>query len=202
MKKSLSTTVALTAILGSLLLIAPGCSKKTVIPPETTQDASQMGGGRDINYPNGYSEDNLPKTGSLDEKVPGVGSEFAADSQSDEYKRLHGRCSPGLYPVYFDFDQSGIRPDMARVLEQNAEYLKTIPGRVVMIEGNTDERGTNEYNMALGERRAITIQQHLATLGIDSRSMRTLSFGEEKPLFTGQDEESYSLNRRADFVVK
>lgn len=201
MKKRLSTTVALTAILGSLLLIAPGCGKKTVIPPEGGANASQTG-GRDINYPDGYSEDTLPKTGSLDERSPGVGSEFAADSQSDAYKRQHGRCSPGLYPVYFDFDQSGIRSDMNQVLEQNAEYLRTIPGKIVMIEGNTDERGTNEYNMALGERRAITVQQHLAALGIDARVMRTLSYGEEKPLFTGQDEESYSLNRRADFVVK
>lgn len=202
MKKRLSTSVALSAILCSLLLIAPGCSKKTVIPPETTQDGSSMDGGRDIQYPDGYSEDNLPKSGTLDDKVPGVGSEFAADSQSDEYKRLHGRCSPGLYPVYFDFDQSGVRSDMAQVLEQNAEYLKTIPGRIVMIEGNTDDRGTNEYNLALGERRAITVQQHLVSLGIDMRSMRTLSYGEEKPLFTGQDEDTYSLNRRVDFVVK
>ncbi len=201
MKKRFNTTVTLSAILCSLLLVAPGCSKKTVVPPETTGDASQMG-GRDIKYPDGYSEDTLPRTGSLDDKVPGVGSEFAADSQSDEYKRLHGRCSPGLYPVYFDFDQSGVRSDMAQVLEQNAEYLKTIPGRIVMIEGNTDERGTNEYNLALGERRALAVQQHLATLGIDSQIMRTLSYGEEKPLFLGQDEESYSLNRRADFVVK
>ena len=200
MKKSF-TTVTLSAILCSLLLIAPGCSKKTVIPPETTQDASQMD-GRDIRYPDGYSEDNLPRSGSLDDKIPGVGSQFAADSQSDEYKRLHGRCSPGLYPVYFDFDQSGIRSDMARVLEENAEYLRTIPGRIVMIEGNTDERGTNEYNMALGERRALAVQQHLANLGIPSFDMRTLSYGEEKPLFHGQDEESYSLNRRVDFVVK
>lgn len=202
MKKRFSTTVALTAVLGSLLLIAPGCSKKTVLPPETSQDASQMGGGKDINYPDGYSEDNLPKTGTLDDKVAGVGSEFAADSQSDEYKRLHGRCSPGLFPVYFDFDQSGVRSDMAQVLAQNAEFLKTVPGRIVMIEGNTDERGTNEYNLALGERRAIAVQQHLTNLGVDPRSMRTLSYGEEKPLWTGQDEESYSLNRRADFIVK
>jgi peptidoglycan-associated lipoprotein len=159
-------------------------------------------GGRDIQYPDGYSEDSLSKTGSLDDKVPGVGSEFAADSQSDEYKRVHGRCSPGLYPIYFDFDQSGIRSDMVQVLEQNAEYLKTISGRIVMVEGNTDERGTNEYNLALGERRALAVQQHLASLGIDFQTTRTLSYGEEKPLFQGQDEESYGLNRRVDFVVK
>jgi peptidoglycan-associated lipoprotein len=204
MKKRLMTTVALSAIIGSLLLFAPGCSKKNVIPPDsaTSGDAKS---GRDINYPlaeGGYSEDNLPRDGNLDDNRPGVGSEFAADQQSDEYKRLHGRCSANLSPVYFDFDQSGIRPDMAQVMAENADYLKTIPGKMVIIEGNSDERGTNEYNMALGERRAINALQYLANIGIDSNRMRTLSYGEEKPLFMGQDEETYSLNRRVDFIVK
>lgn len=204
MKKRFSSTIALTAIIGSLLLFAPGCSKKNVIPPDSTSGDSKTG-GRDINYPaaeGGYSEDNLAKSGSLDDLQPGVGSEFAADRQSDEYKRLHGRCSPNLSPIYFDFDQSGIRSDMLQTMAQNAEYLKTIPDRMVIIEGNSDERGTNEYNMALGERRAITVQQYLSQIGIDSRRMRTLSYGEEKPLFTGQDEETYGLNRRVDFIVK
>lgn len=204
MKKRLTTTIALSAIIGSLLLFSPGCSKKNVIPPDSASSDSQKG-GRDINYPlaeGGYSEDNLAKNGSLDDKHPGVGSEFAADQQSDEYKRLHGRCSANLSPIYFDFDQSSIRQDMTQVMAKNAEYLKTIPGKMVIIEGNSDERGTNEYNMALGERRAINAQQYLANIGIDSRRMRTLSYGEEKPLFTGQDEETYSLNRRVDFIVK
>jgi peptidoglycan-associated lipoprotein len=73
---------------------------------------------------------------------------------------------------------------------------------MVIIEGNSDERGTNEYNMALGERRAINALQYLANIGIDSNRLRTLSYGEEKPLFMGQDEETYSLNRRVDFIVK
>jgi len=104
--------------------------------------------------------------------------------------------------VYFDFDQAGIRPDMVQVVTRNAEFLKTVPGKRVVIEGNSDERGTNEYNMALGERRAINVQQYLSNVGIDAGRMQTLSYGEEKPLFTGQDEEAYSGNRRVDFIIK
>jgi len=203
MEKRFSTTIILSALIGSLLLFSPGCSKKNVIPPDTAAESPT--GGRDINYPlaeGEYSEDNLPRSGTLDDNIPGVGSEFAADQQSDEYKRLHGRCSANLSPIYFDFDQAGIRPDMIQTMAENAEYLQSIPESMVIIEGNSDERGTNEYNLALGERRAINVQQYLANIGVDSRRMRTLSYGEEKPLFMGQDEESYGLNRRVDFIVK
>ncbi len=88
-----------------------------------------------------------------------------ADQQSDEYKRIHGRSSANLSPIYFDFDQAGVRPNMTDVLVRNAEYLRTIPGSMVIIEGNSDERGTNEYNLALGERRALNSRQYLINLG-------------------------------------
>jgi peptidoglycan-associated lipoprotein len=91
---------------------------------------------------------------------------------------------------------------MTDVLVSNAEYLRTIPGSMVIIEGNSDERGTNEYNLALGERRALNSRQYLINLGIAADRMRTLSYGEERPLFLNQDEEAYSLNRRVDFVVQ
>jgi peptidoglycan-associated lipoprotein len=125
-----------------------------------------------------------------------------ADQQSDEYKRIPGRSSANLSPIYFDFDQAGVRPNMTDVLVSNAEYLRTIPGAMVIIEGNSDERGTNEYNLALGERRALNSRQYLINLGIAADRMRTLSYGEERPLFLNQDEEAYSMNRRVDFVVQ
>jgi len=207
MKKRLSKNVALSVVIGSLLLFGAGCGKKTVIPPDS-QGSLDMSGGKDINYPpanDGYSEDNLPVEGRLDDStVPGslAVSDFATDQQSDEYKRIHGRCSANLSPIFFDFDQAGLRPAMTEILVSNAEYLKTIPGVMVVIEGNSDERGTNEYNLALGERRAINTRQYLINLGVAADRMRTLSYGEERPLLLGQDEEAYSLNRRVDFVVK
>ena len=91
---------------------------------------------------------------------------------------------------------------MTDTLIQNADYLNSIPNTHVIIEGNSDERGTNEYNLALGERRAINTQQYLTNLGVDPERMRTVSFGEEKPLFQGQDEEDYQYNRRVDFGLE
>ncbi|MCP4337317.1 MAG: OmpA family protein [Desulfobulbaceae bacterium] len=170
-----------------------------------------MSGGKDINYPpaeGGYSEDNLPVEGTLDDSnatgLTGNGSEMMlpADQQSDEYKRIHGRSSANLSPIYFNFDQAGVSPGMTEILISNANYLKTIPGALVVIEGNSDDRGTNEYNLALGERRAINSRQYLINLGVAADRMRTLSYGEERPLFYGQDEDAYSMNRRVDFVVK
>jgi peptidoglycan-associated lipoprotein len=206
MKNNLTTKVTISLFLGSLLLLGAGCGKKTVVPP-TPKDSSgnEMSGGNNINYPTaegGYSEDNLPAEGSLDDTAMPGGSAGSLDQQTDEYKKLHGRSSANLYPIYFDFDQAGIRGDMAQIMISNAEYLKSIPGTTVIIEGNSDERGTSEYNLALGERRAITAQQYLVNLGIDTYRMRTLSYGEEQPVFTEQNEEAYSQNRRVDFIVK
>ena len=207
MKKRLSRTLALSALLGSLVLFGAGCGKKTVLPPEVEQGL-EMPGGKDINYPpaeGGYSEEGLPVEGRLDDSANaanGSGMLSAADQQSDEYKRTHGRSSENLYPIYFDFDQAGVSPGMTEVLIRNADYLQTIPGTIVTIEGNSDERGTNEYNLALGERRAINSRQYLISLGIAGDRMRTLSYGEERPLFLGQDEDAYSMNRRVDFVVQ
>lgn len=204
MNKRIITTLTLSTLLATFLFLGTGCSKKTVIPPEKTGSEADAAGGKNIKYPlseGGFSQEHMPKVGTLDDKQMGNSGSYA-DQQSDEYKRKHGRCSENLFPVYFDFDQAGIRPDMIPVVTRNAEYLKTIAGRRVVIEGNSDERGTNEYNMALGERRAINVQQYLTNMGIDARSMQTLSYGEEKPLFTGQDEEAYSGNRRVDFIIK
>ena len=203
MKTRLLTHISISTMLMCLLLLGVGCSKKSVNPPENT-GANDAAGGKNIKYPlseGGFSQDHLPKTGTLDDKQMANGGSYA-DQQSDDYKRLHGRCSENLFPVYFDFDQAGIRPDMVQVITRNAEYLKTVPGKWVVIEGNSDERGTNEYNMALGERRAINVQQYLTNMGIDAGRMQTLSYGEEKPLFTGQDEEAFSGNRRVDFILK
>jgi peptidoglycan-associated lipoprotein len=210
MKKSISRTLALSILIGSFLLFSAGCSKKTVIPPNAAQGSfeTDMSGGKDINYPaaeGGFSEDNLPVVGNLDDSIaPDQISNggLEADQQSEEYKRMHGRSSANLAPIYFDFDQAGVNPDMAEIRVSNAEDLKTIPEALLTIEGNSDERGTNEYNLALGERRAINSRQYLINLGIAANRMRTLSYGEERPLFLSQDEDSYRMNRRVDFVVK
>lgn len=203
MNTRIRTLLVLTACAGSILF-SSGCTKKQVIPPDSASGSASGMGSSSFPPADGteFSQDNLSAMGSLDDSSrSGMGSGFG-DNASDEYKRLHGRSSEGLSPVYFDFDQATIRPDMTDRMVMNAEFLKQSANVRIVVEGNTDERGTNEYNLALAERRAQNTKNYLVRLGIDSSRMRTVSYGEERPLFFGQDEDSYSQNRRADFVIE
>lgn len=112
-----------------------------------------------------------------------------------------GRTTEGMLPVYFDFDSSDIRSDQASRLEVNADFIKNHPDFDMKIEGNCDPRGTNEYNMALGERRALSAKKYLVNLGAVEAKISTVSYGEERMLLHGHDELSWAQNRRADFVV-
>jgi peptidoglycan-associated lipoprotein len=132
----------------------------------------------------------------------GLGSLAGGDQNSDEYKKMYGRSSSEMQPIYFDFDQAIIRGDQIVRLEHNADYLKANSSTKVVVEGNCDERGTNEYNLALGERRAINAKNYLVDLGVEEYRIRTVSYGEERPLFSEADEWSWSQNRRDDFVLE
>jgi len=114
---------------------------------------------------------------------------------------LEGRTSAPMRPIYFDFDKSNIRKDQVSRMADNADYLKQNPSIRIRIEGNTDPRGTNEYNMALGERRALAAKKDLLKRGISEANMTTVSYGEERILVHGSDELSWAQNRRDDFVI-
>lgn len=104
--------------------------------------------------------------------------------------------------VYFDFDESVILDQDRPILEAHAQYLSLNPGAAVTLEGHTDERGTREYNLALGERRSIAVRQFMSLLGASGQQMRTLSYGEERPAATGHNEEAWALNRRVVIVYR
>ncbi len=112
-----------------------------------------------------------------------------------------GRTTEGMLPVYFNFDASDIRNDQISRIEVNADFIKQNPGYRVRIEGNCDPRGTTEYNMALGERRALAAKKYLVNLGVPESALSTVSYGDERLLLYGQDELSWAQNRRDDFVV-
>jgi len=107
-----------------------------------------------------------------------------------------------LKPIQFDFDKYDIRPGDATILDENAKWMKANPNYLVLIEGHCDERGTNEYNLALGERRAKATLNYLVAQGIAARRMTLISYGEERPLCTEKNEECWGKNRRAHFLVK
>jgi peptidoglycan-associated lipoprotein len=109
---------------------------------------------------------------------------------------------PSLGTVYFDYDDSALREDAKDALRGNAEYLRNVASAKIELQGNCDERGTEEYNLALGKRRAESAQQYLVDLGIANNRMTTVSFGEENPAVTGSSESAWAKNRRVDFVLR
>jgi peptidoglycan-associated lipoprotein len=102
--------------------------------------------------------------------------------------------------VYFDFDQADIRPESQTIIESNARYLAGNPRIITQLEGHTDDRGSREYNIALGERRANAVRQVMSAMGVPSQQIRVVSYGEERPAASGPDEQSYALNRRVEIV--
>ncbi len=107
----------------------------------------------------------------------------------------------GLKPIYFDFDKSFIRADAMDLMKANAEWLKIHPKAKIKIEGNCDERGTKEYNQALGQRRAASAKKYLADMGVSGRRISLISYGKEKPICSEHEESCWQKNRRDDFVV-
>jgi len=110
------------------------------------------------------------------------------------------RNSP-LKPVFFELDSSDLSPDGQKTLDENATVMKRYASWAITIEGHCDERGTAEYNLALGERRAAAARAYLVSLGIASDRLRTVSYGKEFPFDPGHDESAFSKNRRAHFVI-
>jgi peptidoglycan-associated lipoprotein len=129
--------------------------------------------------------------------VPPMPAEDAIGSKSlDDLNR----DSP-LRPLFFALDSSDVSADGQQVLQANAAVLKKYPGMQVTIEGHCDERGTAEYNLALGERRALSAKNYLVSLGIPADRVKTVSYGKEFPFDAGHDDAAWANNRRAHFVI-
>ena len=109
---------------------------------------------------------------------------------------------PELKDINFDFDKYDIRPGEAKILDANAQWLKSHDDQLVLIEGHCDERGTNEYNLALGERRAKSTMNYLVSQGVQASRITIISYGEERPLCTEHNEACWAKNRRSHFLVK
>ena len=123
-----------------------------------------------------------------------------ADSLSSKDLDDINKNSP-FQPLFFGYDQAEVSPEGQTVLNSNAEILKKYPTWIITIEGHADERGTAEYNLALGERRALAARNYLVSLGIPADRLRTVSYGKEFPFDPGHTEDAFSKNRRAHFVV-
>jgi peptidoglycan-associated lipoprotein len=173
-----------------LALTLGACAKKT--PPvakPTTPPPGSTGANRPPTPPTPVTEPQpVPVEPSASDKLEG--------RDLDDINKN----SP-FQPVFFGYDQSEISAEGQQALNGNAEIMKKYATWVITIEGHADERGTAEYNLALGERRALAARNYLVSLGIPADRLRTVSYGKEFPFDPGHSEEAYSKNRRAHFVV-
>lgn len=128
--------------------------------------------------------------------------EGSGEKSSGEGTPVFSGQSSQLAAIYFDFDKYNLRDDARDVLRRNAALLEQNQNLKITIEGHCDERGTVEYNLALGERRAKSVRDYLASMGVSSSRLEVVSYGKERPAVIGHDENAWSKNRRAEFVEK
>jgi len=159
--------------------------------------ASKKKGGSSVEVEDatiGSTTDSTASGLGADDTTAGEIIVVEGDSQGDLDDPLGQRV------VYFDFDSANLTPEAQRIVEAHAQYLASNPGMAVVLEGHADERGTREYNLALGERRANSVSQIFQSLGVPADAIRTISYGEERPVSMGQDEGAWSLNRRVEIL--
>jgi peptidoglycan-associated lipoprotein len=139
---------------------------------------------------------------AADEAAAAAAAAEAARKAAEEKaeKERAAAQAAALQPIFFDFDKSFIRDDARPVLRANADYLKANPNVNIRIEGNCDERGTIEYNQALGQRRAAAAKKYLTDLGVSGKRISLISYGKEKPVCTESTEDCWQKNRRADLA--
>ena len=177
MKSNLKIIASVLCLVLALGLMG-GCKGKKDVPLDTDLTGAD---------PNASSGNEVTTTG---DGQPNLDQESLLFSSGSEY---------GLNPVYFDYDSSSLRADALATLRDNADKIKKVPNVIIQVAGHCDERGTQEYNLALGERRALSVRQHLIQLGVSGDRLITISYGEEFPAAMGSGEAVYSKNRRSEF---
>lgn len=178
MRKGLFLSVFITVM---TIFLFSGCAKKEVVKPEPTPGPPAA---KEVTPPS------KPEAKIGEEALKGKEEVIAKVEETSRLEDIH-----------FDFDKYNIRDDAKAILEKNAAWLKKNPDVRIQIEGHCDERGTNEYNLALGDRRAKSTKDYLVSLGIDPGRVSTITYGEERPLDPGHNEEAWAKNRRAHFVI-
>lgn len=181
--------LAVLAILSLASLVACGGSKR---PPNVSTGAGAASGGRSALPPGGAE----PLSEGPDIQPVDQDAASSADLLSD----ASGEGGP-LEDVRFDYDSAELTADARVLLERHAQWIKAHPGLRIAVEGHCDERGTVDYNLALGDQRARSARDYLVSLGVDAARLTTVSYGKERPLDPGTGEAAWARNRRAHFAV-
>ncbi|MGA3279778.1 MAG: peptidoglycan-associated lipoprotein Pal [Smithella sp.] len=192
MKNNLTLTGIFVVMIFSLIIFTGCAEKKSVITSSNAQEQVTAPVQTPVQTTDNTNQNNnIAPTDTANKK----------GSVHEQSSLMEATATSPVSDINFDFDSSSIRPDAREILQVNANYLRKHRVSSVMIEGHCDERGTAEYNMALGERRAQETKKYLVNLGIKESMMKTISYGSERPLFPDSNEEAWAKNRRAHFVV-
>jgi peptidoglycan-associated lipoprotein len=172
-------------------IVLSGCTQKAVVKEEPSAKGAELSqAGKDAKEAERIREEEMKKEfekSLVAKKTPGI-----------EGTVLESKM---LKDIHFDFDRYNIRVEEAQILKENFALMRKYPGMKFQIEGHCDERGTGEYNLALGERRANSAKKYLISLGIEPGRISTISYGEERPFDQGHHEDAWTKNRRAHFVI-
>lgn len=190
MRKGMFIGFALLLVVPGLLLTA-SCAKKQIQPEEAVVTGQE-------------DEAAAARRAAEAAEQERIQQQKLAEAAKQEVLRQEqaARAAIGGDDVYFEYDSATLTSDAMALLKVKAQWMQTNPNERALIEGHCDERGSNEYNLALGDKRAESVKTFLVNLGISASRLATVSYGEEKPMDTGKTEAAYAKNRRAHFVLK
>ncbi len=195
MRKHWTISALVLALTLLLIFSVTSCAKKKISSEPattTTEEEARQRADAEARQSELERQKTLKEEDLSDESI----SERMADQRTASAKSIFGNED-----IYFEFDSIRLAPDAQEILTKKANWLRANPAATVTIEGHCDNRGTNEYNLALGEGRAQSARAFLVDLGIESSRLNTISYGEERPLDSAQAEEAWAKNRRAHFVI-
>jgi len=183
------TLARLFVLLALITLLSAGCAKKPAVDETQAADRAQA----------------VEETQMQDQQISAVDEQPVSDVAAVDHDAAMMEAETlvrKLSRIYFEFDQYVLTGDAQDTLYANAQLLKAAPSLKVMVEGHCDERGSDEYNLALGEKRALATKNYLVSLGVAPEQLSTISYGEEVPLAMGGGEEAWAKNRRAEFTLQ
>ncbi|MFA5195824.1 MAG: peptidoglycan-associated lipoprotein Pal [Bacteroidales bacterium] len=193
--KKLLTLIGIFVVLIFGLTIFTGCAeKKSVVTSGSAQEQQVAPAPTPAQIP-------TDTTKQSDRTTAPTGTTNIQEPANEQSSLMEATAKSPISDINFDYDSSSIRPDAREILKTNADYLLKHKTSSVVVEGHCDERGTAEYNMALGQKRAQETKKYLINLGIQESIIKAVSYGEERPLDPNNNEEAWDKNRRAHFVV-
>ncbi len=180
-------------VLASLLVVACSTTQKSVSPLSSGDSAKTVqASGSNVTTGAGLLYASMSAANS---KLNSISNAAATD------KRVAAEHAVQNQSIYFDYDKYLVKPQFRGQLQKQAEFIRKHKGEVVTLEGNADERGSKEYNLALGNQRAVAVEKSLKLLGVPAAQIKTVSYGEEKPRLLCHEEKCWKENRRVDFVL-